>query len=293
MSRAVASAAAAHAHHAARQEALAALKAALAAQSTTAAAAPSTTGETGKAEGESVESGDSRAATGASATSNEGARAAKSVVPTTAAVAGPQAGDRAAGIDSGSDHAGEGGSKRRGQEPPADVPAPVRLSGSHSSQAIAAFQAAAMAGAGASSAAREAVASGGGTFGRALLDAELPASIVHSVHLQAAKGGGEARISLNPGFLGQMTVGVQVDGASVVASLHASNADVRDWIRTNEAMLRQALAEQGFNLERLVVIEEETADASGEQSPHEQDDHEQRPRRQPRTAAQGSFEALI
>jgi flagellar hook-length control protein FliK len=292
MSRAVASAAAAHAHHAARQEALAALKAALAAQSTTAADAPSTTGETSKAEGESAESGDSRAATGASATSIEGARAAKSVVPTTAAVAGPQEGDRAAGIDSGGDHAGEGGSKRRGQAPPADVPAPVRLSGSHSSQAIAAFQAAAMAGAGVSSP-REVVASGGGTFGRALLDAELPASIVHSVHLQAAKGGGEARISLNPGFLGEMTVGVQVDGASVVASLHASNADVRDWIRTNEAMLRQALAEQGFNLERLVVLEEETADASGEQSPHEQDDHEQRPRRQPRTAAQGSFEALI
>jgi flagellar hook-length control protein FliK len=159
-------------------------------------------------------------------------------------------------------------------------------------QAIAAFHAAAAAAETASST-PAAVVTTDPVVRAALADPDLPASIVRSIHMQTARGGGEARISLNPGFLGEMTVGVQVDGASVIASLHASNSDVREWIRTNEGMLRQALAEQGFNLERLVVVEDEPAESTGGQSRREQEDAEQRPRRNPRPAAQGSFEALI
>jgi flagellar hook-length control protein FliK len=176
------------------------------------------------------------------------------------------------------------------QTPATPAQAPGRIAG-HASLAIAAFQAAAAVGGGV--ALSETIDRGDGALRAAFADPELPASIVQSMHLQALRGGGEARISLNPGFLGEMTVGVRVDGASVVASLHASNPEVREWVRTNEAALRQALAEQGFNLERLVVADEEPAESTGGESRQSQQEAEQRRRPRPRPAASGTFEALI
>lgn len=191
----------------------------------------------------------------------------------------------------GGDTSHEHSAGKRSQIAVPDLPASTRSTG-QTWQAIAAFHAVAAA-AETVSGQPAAVVTTDPAVRAALADPDLPASIVRSIHMQTARGGGEARISLNPGFLGEMTVGVQVDGASVIASLHASNADVREWIRTNEAMLRQALAEQGFNLDRLVIVEDEAAETTGDRSQRERDDAEQRPRRHRRAAAEGSFEALI
>jgi flagellar hook-length control protein FliK len=223
----------------------------------------------------------------AAAPNRHSKNAAAATAPTVApAVDRPVTGSGDASADTPHEHA-----PREPQQTPAlPSAAPARITG-HASLAIAAFQAAAAAGGGIAIA--ESIDRGDGALQAAFADPELPASIVHSMQVQAIRGGGEAKINLNPGFLGQMTVGVQVDGASVVASLHASSSEVRDWIRANEAMLRHALAEQGFNLERLVVVDDEPAESTGKEGRHQQQDAEPRRRPRPRAAAAGTFEALI
>jgi hypothetical protein len=232
---------------------------------------------------------DAAAATGPKQASAHQGKGAVANALASAIEAGAQVAGAEEGGGSGAAH--DGGKREHGGTAPGEAPPPARFTG-HASQAIAAFQAAAAAaeaplqmtaGQAAETSLREALA-----------DPELPASIVHSIHLQAMRGGGEARLTLNPGFLGEMTVGVRVDGSSVSASLHASSGEVRDWIRANEAALRQALADQGFNLERLVVHDEEPPHGSGGGSRQQREAADQQPpRRQPRQAPAGSFEALI
>lgn len=158
--------------------------------------------------------------------------------------------------------------------------------------AIAAFQAAANAAASTpATAAQTALASG--TVPAALLDQELPTQIVQAIRVQFDNGSGAAHVRLNPGFLGGMRVGVEVDGNSVVASLEATSADVREWIQRNEPVLRQALADQGLHLARLVIIDDDSRPASddergtGEQSQQQQREPSKRSRR-PET--EGTFE---
>lgn len=159
-------------------------------------------------------------------------------------------------------------------------------------QAIAAFQAVAVAAPGGMLPYLSAAAGAADAGFGAVMDLELPTQIVHAIHVQADAGGGEARLRLNPAFLGGLSVGVQVDGSSVTASLHVSSAEVREWIRTNEAMLRQALADQGLHLESLVVSEEEPTDPGRDRSDREET-REQQPRRQRRSLDQGTFEVVL
>ncbi len=160
--------------------------------------------------------------------------------------------------------------------------------------AIAAFQAAAaVLGTGTPAGVHAAVASQAAT--PALLDAELPTQIIQAVRVQFSQGGGEATLRLNPGFLGGLTVGIEVDGSTVVASLHASSAEVREWIQRNEQVLRQSLADQGLQLERLVVVDED-ADAARDGAPRDgrrEQPEQQAPRRSRRTDNPGTFELVL
>jgi flagellar hook-length control protein FliK len=118
-----------------------------------------------------------------------------------------------------------------------------------------------------------------------LLAAELPGQIVQAIRLQADNGSGQVQMRLHPQFLGDVTVAIRVDeGGAVVASLQASALEVREWIRGNESVLRQALADQGLHLERLVVVDSDTP--ADEEQARQQDrgdrDREQAWRRQSR-----------
>lgn len=158
--------------------------------------------------------------------------------------------------------------------------------------AIAAFQAAA-------AAAPDIHRSLSGTAGvasPAVLDAQLRTPIVDAIRVQAGKGDGQVRLRLNPEFLGDVTVDVRVNGGTVVASVQAANADVREWLRTNEAVLRQTLADQGLHLERFVIAEEETP--PGREQPdqqHESASDQQREweRRSRRSRETGTFEVVL
>lgn len=177
---------------------------------------------------------------------------------------------------------------------PDDAPVPVARPTARAAQAIAAFQAAAAIGATSTPAAVNAAVAGAAVSSTALLDAELPTQLIHAIRVQFDQGSGEARIKLNPGFLGGVTVGVQIDGSSVTASLQAASADVREWMRTNESTLRQALADQGLQLDRLIIVDEDApASDDGNDARPREEREQQAPRRQRRTSDQGTFELVF
>ena len=170
--------------------------------------------------------------------------------------------------------------------------APPRPTGT-AAIAIAAFQAAAAA---APDAQRSTTVSAANALPTALLDAQLPTQIVHAIRVQADNGDGHVRLRLNPDFLGDLSVDVRVNAGSVVASVQASSADVREWLRTNEAMLRQTLAEQGLHLERFVVVEEDAKPGKDqpEQRRDDASDQQQAWQRRPRRPRNtGTFEIIL
>jgi hypothetical protein len=103
------------------------------------------------------------------------------------------------------------------------------------------------------------------------------AQIVKSIRLQWTSGLGEARVILKPGYLGEVTASVKVEQGVVTATLLADTPDVRRWMESHTATLRDALVEHGLKLDRLTVGEPERQTAQGDRQP--------KPRQQPEPQA--------
>ena len=86
--------------------------------------------------------------------------------------------------------------------------------------------------------------------------------IVQSMRLQWARGGGEARITLEPSHLGELTVTLKVDQGVVAVRLQAETPIVREWLQTHAQTLRQGLAEHQLTLDRLEIAGPANADPS-------------------------------
>lgn len=87
------------------------------------------------------------------------------------------------------------------------------------------------------------------------LPAETTTQIVQSIRLQMLRDGGEAHIRLDPRQFGDMTVRVKVEQGQVVARVEADAPVVREWLQSNQHVLRQSLAGQQLTLDRLEVHE--------------------------------------
>lgn len=181
-------------------------------------------------------------------------------------------------------------SARGGHDSNTTSPLPVapRLTGT-SAIAIAAFQAAAAA---ASTTPDVMTASAQAPSSR-VLDSELPSQIVQAIRLRADNGNGQVHMRLNPDYLGDVSVDVRMNGSSVVASVHASSAEVRDWLRANEMQLRQTLADQGLHLQELVVADEEPSERESSGQRHQQPDEQPQERRARRPRETATFEVLL
>jgi flagellar hook-length control protein FliK len=121
-------------------------------------------------------------------------------------------------------------------------------------------------------------------------------SIVQSMRLQATSGGGTAIVTLDPGYLGDVSIALQVQHGMVTATVHAANGDVREWLQANEAVLGRGLAAHGLSLDRLVVADARTAEeaeADGRRQPPQQGQEQETPRHTPRRAAAGTFEVVV
>ena len=64
--------------------------------------------------------------------------------------------------------------------------------------------------------------------------ASVSAQVLESIRLQWAKGGGDAQMTLQPGYLGGLSVSLRVDKDVVTASVVAESPAVREWLRANE-----------------------------------------------------------
>ena len=120
-------------------------------------------------------------------------------------------------------------------------------------------------------------------------EAMLP-QIVQSIRLHAVQGTTEARVQLKPEHLGALNITLKVVQNQVTATIQADVAAVRQWIESHEASLRQALSEQGLELAKLVVHQDD------QQASHDEQNGD-RPRRQPRRRSwrdqDATFEVLV
>lgn len=124
---------------------------------------------------------------------------------------------------------------------------------------------------------------------------ELPAQVVHSIRMQALGNGGEAIVRLRPDYLGELVVAVKVENGAVSAALQSDTPAVRRWVESNEATLRQALAEHGLQLERLTITDEAPSSETDDETRRNQRQHEEesQPRRQRKVAPDATFEIIV
>jgi hypothetical protein len=102
--------------------------------------------------------------------------------------------------------------------------------------------------------------------------------LVRAMHLQLARGVGEARLQLDPRHLGAVSVALRVANGVVSAVVTAEQPSVRHWIEAHESTLRQALADQGLELEKLQVHEDGRS-PDGESRHHDEVPRRRSPRR--------------
>jgi flagellar hook-length control protein FliK len=95
------------------------------------------------------------------------------------------------------------------------------------------------------------------------------------MHLQWRDGVGEAKMTLTPESLGEVTIAMKVEKGVVTATIKAENPVTMEWIRSHQHELRDALAAQGLKLDTLDV----SVDPEGRRRQEESAQQQQAPRR--------------
>ena len=178
-------------------------------------------------------------------------------------------------------HDGAGAEDRRG-----DAPSPQAAGSQTPTHVVhAPFEMRAVGGATLAAGAVDAATSAGRTSAG---DVDLPKQIVQAIRLQWNQGIGDARITLQPEYLGEMSIAIRVEHGAVSAELQSSVPAVREWIDSHQPMLRQALAAQGLDLQRLTTIDTPAASEDkrdGQSESHQQHEEPRQQRRRARSDA--------
>jgi flagellar hook-length control protein FliK len=81
---------------------------------------------------------------------------------------------------------------------------------------------------------------------------------------QLSDGGGQVRLRLHPPELGTLQMTLRFEGNQVTAQLEVENRVARDALINNSQILRDKLAEQGFEVERFEVeIQSDSSPSTG------------------------------
>lgn len=131
-----------------------------------------------------------------------------------------------------------------------------------------------------------------GTVDATVMD-DLRSQIVQAVKVQWNGAHGDARIRLQPHYLGELTISLRVEQGVVSAQLSASSPEVRQWIEANEVLLRQGLAQHDLKLDRLVVVKEEPAAPFHHEQEAEPRDRQPSRRRARQSATDATFEVVV
>lgn len=124
------------------------------------------------------------------------------------------------------------------------------------------------------------------------LPAETTAQIVQAMRLQMTRGGGEAHIKLEPHHFGDLKVSIKVEQGQVTARLEAEVPVVREWLQSNQALLRTSLAEQNLMLDRLEVAEPRDTRDSEERQQHKEERPKPQSSRRRRSETRDVFEVV-
>ena len=124
------------------------------------------------------------------------------------------------------------------------------------------------------------------------LPAETTAQIVQAMRLQLTRGGGEAHIKLEPHHFGDLKVSIKVEQGQVTARLEAEVPVVREWLQSNQALLRTSLAEQNLTLDRLEVAEPREPRDSEERQQHKEERPKPQSSRRRRSETRDVFEVV-
>ena len=126
--------------------------------------------------------------------------------------------------------------------------------------------------------------------GPAPLSDRTAPEIVQTIRLMWSRGIGEAQIQLDPQQFGDLTVVLKVEGREVAARLQADTPEVRDWLRANQQVLREALASHDLRLDRLEIAAsaEERRDGSSRDTREHTSDNSRNSRRPPRKQNAGA-----
>lgn len=122
---------------------------------------------------------------------------------------------------------------------------------------------------------------------------DLRDQIVQGLKVQWHGTHGDARIRLQPQYLGELTVSLRIEQGAVSAELAASSPEVRQWIEANEALLRQGLAQQDLRLERLVVAKDDPPASQKREQEAEPRDRQEPKRRSRRSPSDATFEVVV
>ena len=82
---------------------------------------------------------------------------------------------------------------------------------------------------------------------------DLPKQIVQAIRLQWNQGIGDARITLQPEYLGEMSIAIRVEHGAVTAELESSVPAVREWIDSHQPMPRQALLTEAYFYDAMLA----------------------------------------
>ena len=119
---------------------------------------------------------------------------------------------------------------------------------------------------------------------------DVPTQIVRAMHMQWRDGVGEARLTLTPESLGEVTITMKVDRGVVTATVKADNPVTMEWIRSHQHELRDALDAQGLRLDQFEVSVDPDDRRQRDEAPKEQ--APRRPRQAP-SADAPRFELVV
>jgi flagellar hook-length control protein FliK len=110
-------------------------------------------------------------------------------------------------------------------------------------------------------------------------DADSAAALIDTIRLNAKPGVWEAKVTLKPEHMGEVTIDLSVEHNNVTAVVRAESSSVREWLHSNESGVRSGLNDQGLNLARFDVEEPEPDRRRDEPPPQQQEQRRKAPRR--------------
>jgi flagellar hook-length control protein FliK len=93
-----------------------------------------------------------------------------------------------------------------------------------------------------------------GSMQRERLTSESLRNVSNGIQGMSAAGGGEMRIRMNPGNLGELMIRVSTNGKDVGLKVHASDSNAKKILEESLGSLRDSLAQQSLALGRVDVV---------------------------------------